>query len=405
MKMLRRKKVLFICGSLPYPIVSGGRKREFQLLTDLSKLFDIELLCITRNISSDTKNSKYLSKCLKKVNILSANPSSECMFSSKINIENLFKRFHTQDVVDWLSENIKRFDVIHIERSVLFPHILLTDSVPFIISEQSVESETVRQILVSGKINHGDKLTVENYYKDMVAHEKIMWKQASKIITITEKDAKNIKSKIGGTNKVFVIPPKFSNKKSFDFKKIRNGKINLIYLGNFNYFPNVVSVNKIFKQIIPKLKKMSIDYRIRIIGNGANKIKSAFDDEHCEIIDYIEDLTEHWKWAHISLSPIYYGGGIKIKILDSLDNRVPVITTNSGLGGFEHYKNIFVFPRENSNKITLLIKYFVENPGFYSKITKNLANENLHWNLPKSISTSIHVLYNSLLEVKSYEQN
>lgn len=84
MKMFK-KKVLFICGNLPYPIVSGGRKREFQLLSDIGRHFYVELLCITREIVSDMENSKYLSKYIRKIKPLPTNAAG--IFRGKIPID------------------------------------------------------------------------------------------------------------------------------------------------------------------------------------------------------------------------------------------------------------------------------------------------------------------------------
>lgn len=399
-----KKKALFICGNLPYPIVSGGRKREFQLLSDIGKYFDVELLCITREIVSDMKNSKYLDKYVEKINLLPANAVSESVLSNKIAIENLFKRFHTGKVTDWLTENMKRFDIIHVERSALIPCSFLKNSVPFVISEQSIESKTINQVLTSGILNHNDKARVESYYESMIAHEEAMWESACKIITITENDAREIKLRISNADKVFIVPPRLSNKKRPSSKKINDRKVNLIYLGNFNYFPNIVSLNKIFKEIVPILNKMKIDYHFKIIGTGADKIKNGFKNNRCEIIGYTQDLAEYWEWAHISLLPIYYGGGLKVKILDSLKNRVPVITTNSGLNGFEHYKNIFVYPCENSIKMALLIKYFVENPKLFSKVATDLATENLRWDLSGK-NHHRYPLYSGFLKELKYDKN
>lgn len=398
MKNEKKGRLLFICGDLPYPIVSGRRKREFEMLSDLSEIFDIELLCITRNFSQDVGNSKHLKRYAKSVVLLSANPPSDCVLSEEVNIEDLFKRFNTKKVSNWLLKNVNNFDTVHVERDVLFPDELLQSlTTSLVVSEQNVESQIVYQVLASNKKGVNNYEVVEKYYAKLLVREKKIWEKANKIVTITEFDAEQIKREISNQDKVLVIPLKFDNdRRTFGRKKSKD-HINLMYLGNFNYFPNVISANKIFTEIIPLLNEMKVNFKFRILGSGANKIRNGYEDAHCKIIDFTEDMSSDWKWVDLSILSIYYGGGLKTKILDSLNNRVPVITTYKGLNGFEHYKSKFIFSCNNSREMIELVKYFADNPLLLSAIIEDLRKTKLKWDLPENMSTSAPLLYNQII--------
>lgn len=380
--MLSRKKALFVCGNLPYPVVSGGRKRELQLLTELSFKYDTDFLCITRDIVNDRKNIKSLGGHVCKVKLLPATSESECRLSEFISTENLFKRFQSDQVCLWLRENILNYDLIHFERSVIMPTFLIGSCTPIIISEQNIESEIVSQVMKSEDLNEADKITFDNYLKLLQRHENLVWNSVFRILTITKNDASHIRSRISDESKVIVLPPKFDHNKTHTIPKvIREGTIKLMYLGNFNYYPNKYAAIYIINKIIPYLEEKGISFEFRIIGNGANNIRNLINETNVTIIDYIENMNEHWEWANLLVAPIFYGSGLKIKIQEALENRTPVITTNSGASGFEHYVNKYVYICEDQLGISNLIQGFLGNTESYSEVTRSLASENLRWDV------------------------
>jgi glycosyltransferase involved in cell wall biosynthesis len=382
--MSPKKKALFICGDLPYPVVSGGRKRELQLLSELSSNYDTELLCITRDIANDEVNLKHIYDLTRKATLLPANPALDCRLTQDAQIENLFKRFHTKKVNWWLSENIKNFDQVHIERGVIMPPFLLGTRMPIIISEQNIESEIVNQVINTENLTDSDQTLLNQYYEYLRKYENLVWNSAARIITITKNDAKVIRSRINDDSKVIVLPPKINHSKfSTPPKKIIGETINLMYLGNFNYYPNTYAIKNILHEIIPLLKENGVNFRFRIIGNGANNLRSEICDENITITDFKEDVDDYWEWAHLLVAPIFYGSGLKIKVQEALENRTPVITTDSGASGFEHYLNKYVYICKNSLEFTTLIGGFINNPESYFSMTKNLTNENLKWDVPE----------------------
>src|SRR5919205_2970681 len=46
-------KILFLTAHLPYPPLSGGRRREFELISRLSRSFEIHLCSITKSWATD----------------------------------------------------------------------------------------------------------------------------------------------------------------------------------------------------------------------------------------------------------------------------------------------------------------------------------------------------------------
>ncbi|TAL65021.1 MAG: glycosyltransferase, partial [Bacteroidetes bacterium] len=48
---------------------------------------------------------------------------------------------------------------------------------------------------------------------------------------------------------------------------------------------------------------------------------------------YQKDLRPFWKNASVFIVPLWYGSGIRIKILEALANGIPVVSTEKGAEG------------------------------------------------------------------------
>lgn len=106
----------------------------------------------------------------------------------------------------------------------------------------------------------------------------------------------------------------------------------LTFLGNLKYAPNVDSLDLMVKEILPKL---NFDFKLYVIGAGAELIKDRFTDERIVFCGRVDDMRPVIKKSEVFLAPIAYGTGIKTKILEAMAMGVPVVTTELGVEGID----------------------------------------------------------------------
>src|SRR5215218_123292 len=69
-------KILFLTAHLPYPPFSGGRRREFELITRLSRSCDIYLCSITKSWEADSMYINDLLQYCRRINLFEAEAST-----------------------------------------------------------------------------------------------------------------------------------------------------------------------------------------------------------------------------------------------------------------------------------------------------------------------------------------
>src|SRR5215207_3890785 len=70
--LLLLMKILFLTAHLPYPPFSGGRRREFELISRLSRSFEIHLCSITKSWGADSVYINDLLQYCRRVNLFEA---------------------------------------------------------------------------------------------------------------------------------------------------------------------------------------------------------------------------------------------------------------------------------------------------------------------------------------------
>lgn len=94
----------------------------------------------------------------------------------------------------------------------------------------------------------------------------------------------------------------------------------VVFVGSGNIFNNQ-GLNYFCEKVLPLLPS---DFNIHIYGNCSNEC--AFNDKRLIKCGYVGNLDDIYIDALFSIVPIITGTGSKIKIFDSLINKIPVVT-------------------------------------------------------------------------------
>jgi hypothetical protein len=101
-------------------------------------------------------------------------------------------------------------------------------------------------------------------------------------------------------------------------------------LGNFEYWPNVDAYDYLQDHWLPALTRSG--WRVVVAGHGSAKLASRGLDG-VELLGPVADVDDFYSLVDLSLAPIRLGGGMKVKVIESLSRGVPVLGTPEALEG------------------------------------------------------------------------
>jgi glycosyltransferase involved in cell wall biosynthesis len=108
----------------------------------------------------------------------------------------------------------------------------------------------------------------------------------------------------------------------------------LIYNGSLTYGPNLDAVQYFVNEIFPRVLRERPAARLFVTG----KVDGVPADQlpkhdHLVLTGYVEDIKRCVAGTWLAIAPIRRGGGTRLKILESMALRTPVVCTSKGAEG------------------------------------------------------------------------
>jgi glycosyltransferase involved in cell wall biosynthesis len=115
----------------------------------------------------------------------------------------------------------------------------------------------------------------------------------------------------------------------------REGRSDILFVGNMGYPPNIDAVKWFATHIWPKLRaSVQIPLRFVIAGHGATReMRSLARRPEIVLAGGFDDPATLYRRAALAVVPIRAGGGTRIKLLEGARYGVPLVSTNFGAEG------------------------------------------------------------------------
>lgn len=385
---------------LPYPPSSGGQIRSYNLIKQLSKKHEITL-CSLIKYNSDKDYIKNLEPYCKKI-YLFKRPEKPWTLSNILNTgfslyPFLVIRNFSKQEKNALPNIIKegKFDIIHAETFYVSPHIPQNSDIPIVLVDQTIESQVYEHFAKSFKIPFLRPLLYIDVFK-LKFWERYYWKQASRVIAVSEKDAKIMKS-ILKDEKVTLIPngvgEDLMEKVPIHFCK------EILFVGNYAWLQNIEGAQILARKVFPKILKEIPDAKLSIVGQNTAKVKDLAKDNISVTdlkVDDIKGIKDAFQKSGVLVAPMYGPGGTRLKILAAMAAMLPVVTTNIGIAGVGEKDESYLegnTPEELASQAVRVLK----DKALYKKVAFNarkLVEEKYSY---EAISDQLTNVYNEVI--------
>lgn len=328
-------KILMLTPYLPFPLMSGGQTRSYNLIKNLSTKHEITLFSLIKD-DSEKKYIKELEKYCKKVFVFKRSKTPWTLRNILLTVFGPYPFLVIRNLapeerlaVQKELENNK-YDIIHAETFYVMPHIPKT-KVPILLVEQTIEY-LVYKHYVEDQAPLLAKIPFSFDVMKLRFWETHFWKQADRVVAMSESDKKEMK-KLVSNLKIDIVPNGIDiNYFSALAKKIISPQ-RVLYVGNFKWIQNVEAANILLNNVWPKIKKEVKNVRLWIVGmNITDKLK-GFASDDIEISEALPDIREAYSKASVLVAPIKGPGGTRLKILEAMASSLPVVTTSVGAEG------------------------------------------------------------------------
>jgi polysaccharide biosynthesis protein PslH len=158
---------------------------------------------------------------------------------------------------------------------------------------------------------------------------------ADQVWVCSESDAARARELYPGTAPLVVVPNTVPVPSPEDGSE--RDPATLVYPAMYGYPPNVRAAELLLGEILPALAERLPDVRLQLVGESPTPAMeaAAARDPRVEVTGPVPDVAPYLAKATVLPVPLLQGGGTRIKILEALAARLPVVSTTKGAEGLD----------------------------------------------------------------------
>ncbi|WP_457788244.1 glycosyltransferase family 4 protein [Pseudomonas sp. PL-6] len=359
-------RILWILPYLPWPTSSGGKTRQYHLLRSLAEAGHRITLLAQSKTPLDDEARAHLEPLLERLLVLPRRPlrSAATLGAALLapypllaSVNGLAPRLQRQ-FRELLDES---WDVVQIEHSYSFQPYeaeLGRRRVPFVLTEHNVESS-----LGAATYDRLPTWLAPFAYYDQWRYrrwERRVLRQAERVIAVTADDAAVLAPLCGRPTDVVVngVDCRHYAEVQADAQAQR-----LMFVGNFEYAPNVDAVGWALDELLPELWRHRPQLRFAICGHAVPPAwRQRWPDPRIEWHGFVADLREQQRRASLFVAPLRQGGGSKLKVLEAMAAGLPVVTTGQGASGLQVADGVHYARAETAQAFVANILALLDDP-------------------------------------------
>jgi glycosyltransferase involved in cell wall biosynthesis len=161
--------------------------------------------------------------------------------------------------------------------------------------------------------------------------ESALMPRFSTILTTSEEDARVVRRIAGGAD-VRVYPnalPWVEAPRSAE-----DEDATLVFSANFEYHPNIDAVQFLVEEILPEVRRIRPEVRLRLVGRGDRFVRHLLTPG-VEVTGPVADAQAEIRQARIVVAPLRAGSGTRVKILEAWAAARCVVATPLAAEGLD----------------------------------------------------------------------
>ncbi|MDX9743094.1 MAG: glycosyltransferase [Arcobacteraceae bacterium] len=297
--------------------------------------------------------------------------------------------YHNYD--KWLEDNCKYFNLIYLLRPhIAIKHIPLINrykrdakvfynGTDFHFLRLEREYEINKQASVLSEAKRFRKLEFE------------IFNAVDVVLTISEYEKKFFEQQFPNRSIEFI--PTFIYEENFPLSKNSDydTRSDIMFVGGFGHTPNYVGIKWFLDEIWAQVKQEIPNVELNIVGSKTpdDLIEYGKLDSNVNILGFVsdEELAQLYEGVRVVIAPLTFGAGVKGKIIESIANGVPIVTTTIGAEGIPNATEVLSISDNEKEFAQLVINMYKDK--FLWKATREreilYSKSNMSYDTAKQI--------------------
>ena len=161
----------------------------------------------------------------------------------------------------------------------------------------------------------------------------------------------------------------------------RTGHV-LLFVGGLAYPPNADAVTWFANEVFPLVRKQLPSTVFRVVGHGVDHVAAIGELPGVELVGRVDDLQPELDAACATVVPIRFGSGTRLKVIEALANRLPLVSTPLGAEGTEVVDGVHAMLESKPARLAEACVRVLEDPDLRDRLAtegERLWQERFRW--------------------------
>lgn len=337
--------ILVVASDFPWPRTQGGHLRLATAIEALVGLGDVDLLApydyrLPSPMLPPSVTVRRLKTVAERETPSPVRRRAEWLVSRGLPLEVVMRRASAGFRNEFESWAADRYDLVWIDRAATFELVGRPRRGPTIVDLHDLEDLKARmraRIMHERRVPKSASLRIalarmQAYINasDWQHFQRSVSRAVDRVLLSSERDALR-----SGLPNVTVVP------NTYDRPERPAGRIAVgeppvaLFQATFDYAPNLDAAQWLMTEVEPPLRERLPDLQLRLVGKPVPGVRRWHSPPGVTVVGIAPQMEPELRRADITVSPIRYGSGTRLKILESFAHRVPVVSTTMGADGLE----------------------------------------------------------------------
>lgn len=185
-----------------------------------------------------------------------------------------------------------------------------------------------RRMDMEAKRNGGN----DGQARSMELLERRIWKAVDRVLYPSAEEAQDVRALEPSVDARAILPYAFDH---FNDDAVPAQRTGILFVAGFAHGPNVDAAQWLVESVMPQVWARHPDVKLSLVGSNPTDAVRALAGEHVEVTGFVsdEELAQRYSAARVAIVPLRFGAGVKGKVVEAMQQGLPLVTTGIGAQG------------------------------------------------------------------------
>jgi glycosyltransferase involved in cell wall biosynthesis len=361
-------RILFLSQWLPFPVTNGSKLRIHNVLRRLSEHHAVTLLSFADRAETHIDDS-LRGVLYRDIHIVPWQPFQPSSRRARLGlfskIPRSFVATYSPEMANLIAQTLaaEHYDLVIASQTTMAGYAPNFCGVPALFEEAELGvyyDQYVRVASAWQRVRYAPTWLKQRSYLASLLRQ-------FKACTVVSEQEQNLIKRFAPSRCPIYVVPNFLCLSEYQTPPSAAQPHTLVFTGSFRYFANHDAMIWFLQEILPQIRAHVPDVQLMITGDPANMPLPS--REGVVLKGVVADIRPIVSSAWISIAPLRYGGGTRLKILEAMALRTPVVTTSKGAEGLDARHDEHLLIADTADEFAAQVIRLLRDPALRARLT------------------------------------